>query len=145
MATISITKIFTFEMAHALLGYDGPCANIHGHSYRLEVSISAKPLHDKGHPKNGMIMDFGDLKKLVQKHILDEVDHALILNADTPPLVIDTLRANYDNIVLYHYQPTSENMLSDFAERIQKQLPANIQLIGLRLYETSTSFAEWKN
>ncbi|MEG1762995.1 MAG: 6-carboxytetrahydropterin synthase [Bacteroidales bacterium] len=145
MATISITKIFTFEMAHALYGYDGPCANIHGHSYRLEVSIQAKPLEDVNSPKNGMIMDFGDLKRLVQKYILDEVDHALILNANTSAEIIHSLQANYNNIVLYPYQPTSENMLSDFANRIQKQLPSHIQLECLRLYETSTSFAEWKN
>ena len=69
MATIRVTKSFTFEMAHALWNYDGPCRNIHGHSYELLVTISGHPITDENSPKLGMVMDFGDLKKIVR--ILD--------------------------------------------------------------------------
>jgi 6-pyruvoyltetrahydropterin/6-carboxytetrahydropterin synthase len=67
-------------MAHALKGYDGPCRNIHGHSYELYVTVIGKPLNDAGSPKNGMLMDFGDLKKIVRKCIVEEFDHGLVLN-----------------------------------------------------------------
>jgi len=66
-ALIRITKEFKFEMAHALKGYDGPCKNIHGHSYELMVTILGYPVVDESSPKLGMVMDFGDLKKNCQE------------------------------------------------------------------------------
>ena len=68
---IRITKEFKFEMAHALMGYDGLCRNIHGHSYGLNVTVAGYPIDEEGHPKLGMVMDFGDLKKIVRKAIVD--------------------------------------------------------------------------
>ena len=58
---IHLTKIFRFEAAHALMGYDGRCRNIHGHSYEMRVTIKGNPIMDDNSPKNGMVMDFGDL------------------------------------------------------------------------------------
>ena len=60
--TVKVTKIFTFEMAHALLDYDGACRNVHGHSYKLYVTIFGEPIQSPGHPKDGMVMDFKDLE-----------------------------------------------------------------------------------
>ncbi|HQQ12325.1 MAG TPA: 6-carboxytetrahydropterin synthase, partial [Bacteroidales bacterium] len=65
MSKIRITKEFKFEMAHALLGYDGPCRNVHGHSYELIVTVIGEPIAETGHVKLGMVMDFGDLKRIV--------------------------------------------------------------------------------
>lgn len=143
MGNISITKIFSFEMAHALLCYDGACANIHGHSYKMEVSIGGVPLNEDNHPKNGMIMDFGELKALVQEEILAQIDHALVLHHQTPSDLVSKLKEHYKNIVLVSYQPTSENMLQDFAQRIQAKLKSGIMLQKIKLYETANSFAEW--
>ncbi|HQH18564.1 MAG TPA: 6-carboxytetrahydropterin synthase, partial [Bacteroidales bacterium] len=58
MAVIRITKEFKFEMAHALWGYDGPCKNIHGHSYYLYVTIIGSPINNPQSPKNGMVIDY---------------------------------------------------------------------------------------
>jgi len=66
MDKIRISKQFFFEAAHALYGYDGKCKNIHGHSYILTVSVKGEPIHDPTHEKNGMVMDFGDLKAIVK-------------------------------------------------------------------------------
>lgn len=143
MAVIRITKEFKFEMAHALWGYDGPCKNIHGHSYYLHVTITGEPLNDPSSPKNGMVMDYSLLKKLIQKNITDPLDHALLLNANTPHKELEKFNNMFDNITLVPFQPTCENLLTDFAERIQKLLPKGIKLYSLRLSETVTSFAEW--
>jgi len=143
MAQIRITKEFKFEMAHALWGYDGPCRNIHGHSYYLYVTITCEPLNDPSSPKNGMVIDYSVLKKLVKEHITGPLDHALLLNAGTPHRELEHFKNMFDNIVLVPFQPTCENLLIDFAARIQKLLPAGISLFGLRLSETATSFAEW--
>ena len=130
-------------MAHALHRYDGACANIHGHSYRLEVTVTGAVITDKNHPKCGMIMDFGDLKQIVQTTVLDEFDHALVLNSvgveDFRPLQ----QNQFGNIIFVDYQPTNENLLVDFAERIASALPSGVSLLCLRMYETNSSFAEW--
>ncbi len=140
---IRITKAFKFEMAHALKGYDGPCKNIHGHSYELLVTIAGHPIRDESHPKLGMVMDFGDLKKVVRNEIVDEFDHALVLNRSMAQSLIGNLKENFEKIILLDYQPTSELMVVDFADRIQSKLPAGIQLKYLLLRETVTSYAEW--
>ncbi len=140
---IRITKEFKFEMAHALMGYDGPCRNIHGHSYSLKVTVAGYPITDENHPKLGMVMDFGDLKKIVKEAVIDEFDHALVLNKKMPNMLVDELKENFSTISLLDYQPTSELMVVDFADRIKKHLPENIKLIHLLLRETVTSYAEW--
>lgn len=143
MSAIRLTKEFKWEMAHALLGYDGPCRNIHGHSYELVVTVIGVPSKRIDDPKLGMVMDFKDLKGIVRECIVDEVDHALMLNQDVDVDLVATLRKNYEKIILVPYQPTTENMLLDFADRIQKNLPSHIKLHSLRLRETVTSYAEW--
>jgi len=143
MAKIRITKQFNFEMAHALQNYDGPCKNIHGHSYELMVTVLGTPVNDPTNPKNGMLIDFGDLKRLTLTNIVDKLDHALILNSTMPSDLIAALRAQFAKIVLVDYQPTSENMLIDFAETLQGVLPKDIKLHSLMLRETGSSFAEW--
>ena len=140
---IRITKEFNFEMAHALMGYDGPCRNIHGHSYALKVTVAGHPITDENHPKLGMVMDFGDLKKIVKEAVIDEFDHTLVLNKKMPNMLVDELKENFSTISLLDYQPTSELMVVDFADRIKKHLPENVKLIHLLLRETVTSYAEW--
>ncbi len=76
MATIRLTKEFSFEAAHALDGYDGPCREIHGHSYRLFVTVKGRPSTTEGDPKCGMVLDFGVLKRIVHEEIVARFDHA---------------------------------------------------------------------
>ena len=142
---ITITKIFHYEMAHALHCYDGACANIHGHSYRLEVTVTGPVITDAMNPKCGMVIDFGDLKQIVQNAVLNQFDHALVLNS---AMVVEphgrvALQEQFGNIIFVDYQPTNENLLLDFAQRIQSALPADVTLVCLRMYETNVSFAEW--
>lgn len=144
MATIRLTKEFSFEAAHALDGYDGPCREIHGHSYRLFVTVKGRPSTAEGDPKCGMVMDFGMLKRIVGEEIVARLDHALVLRA-TPANeeLRRMLGRRFSNIVEVDYQPTCENMLDDFARRIAVRLPQGVKLWSLRLHETATSFAEW--
>ena len=81
MAVIRLTKEFSFEAAHALDGYDGPCREIHGHSYRLFVTVKGTPAEDASNPKCGMVLDFGVLKRIVSEEIVSHFDHALVLRA----------------------------------------------------------------
>ena len=138
---IRITKQFKFEMAHALHGYDGLCKNIHGHSYKLWVTIRGKVLKQKSHTKDGMVMDFAVLKSFVKPEIVDKYDHSLVLNANSPHIEIDF--SAFEKVFFLPYQPTSENLVSDFALQIKNNLPEGIELYKLVLSETATSFAEW--
>ena len=144
MSIIKITKQFSFEMAHALRNYDGLCRNIHGHSYKMDITLAGQPLHDESSPKNGMVMDFGDLKRLVNEEIISLLDHALVLNAKTDAQLVDVLKQNYEKIVIVDFQPTTENLLNFIAEKIQSRLPNNLKLNCVRLRETDTSYAEWE-
>ena len=142
-STIRITKEFKFEMAHALKGYDGLCRNIHGHSYELLVTIIGHPISDINSPKLGMVMDFGDLKSIVNKLIVKPLDHAFVINSETPENYYTSNNQLFGRLIKVDYQPTCENMVIDFAEKIKKELPENVELFSVKLHETATSFAEW--
>jgi 6-pyruvoyltetrahydropterin/6-carboxytetrahydropterin synthase len=144
MQPIRLTKKFFFETGHALYGYDGKCRNVHGHSYSLDVTVIGTPITEVGHVKLGMVIDFGDLKKIVKSEIVDIFDHTTVFNKNTPHVELaKELENRGHRILLVDYQPTSEMMLLDFAERIQKLLPPEIKLHSMRLQETGTSYAEW--
>ncbi len=141
---IRITKEFNFEMAHLLWNYDGKCKNIHGHSYKMLVTIIGTPIDDLQNPKNGMVMDFGELKHIVNQHIISTHDHALAVNKNSPHknLLINNPATELQQAK--DYQPTAENMVIEFAEILKPKLPDNVKLHSIRLYETSTSFVEWR-
>ncbi len=144
MGKIRITKQFNFETGHALYGYDGKCRNVHGHSYKLSVTVIGTPITDTSHVKLGMVIDFGDLKKIVKEEIVDKFDHATVFNKNTPHVELAKELMDRDHqVILADYQPTSENMVIDFAAKIKTRLPESIQLYSLKLQETETSYAEW--
>ncbi len=144
MSNIRITKQFTFETGHALYGYDGKCKNVHGHSYKLSVTVIGKPISDTSDVKLGMVIDFGDLKTIVKEEIVDPFDHATVFNKNTPHIdLAKELMDRGHKVILADYQPTSENMVIDFAEKIKRRLPETIRLHSLKLRETETAFAEW--
>lgn len=141
---IRITKEFKFETGHALYGYDGLCKNVHGHSYKLSVTLLGTPITDPNHVKYGMVMDFSDLKKIVNETIVTPFDHATVLNVDSPHKELaDTMESRGHKIMRVQYQPTSEMMVLDFAEKIKARLPEKLKLHHLILRETETSYAEW--
>ncbi|MGL2987800.1 6-pyruvoyl trahydropterin synthase family protein [Flavobacterium sp. RSSA_27] len=144
MSNIRITKKFSFETGHALYGYDGKCKNVHGHSYKLSVTVIGAPITDRSNVKLGMVIDFTDLKKIVKEEVVDQFDHATVFNQTTPHVELaKELKDRGHHVILVDYQPTSENMIVDFAARIKSRLPEGISLFSLKLQETESSFAEW--
>ena len=144
MSKIRITKQFSFETGHALYGYDGKCKNVHGHSYKLDVTVTGNPITDTSHVKYGMVIDFSDLKMIVKEEIVNVFDHATVFNKNTPHIELaKELEKRDHNVLLVDYQPTSEMMVIDFAKKIKTRLPNNITLYSLKLQETATSYAEW--
>jgi 6-pyruvoyltetrahydropterin/6-carboxytetrahydropterin synthase len=142
-STIRVTREFTFEMAHVLLNYDGPCKNVHGHSYRLFVTLSGVPVKDSNNPKNGMVIDFSDLKNLVLDKIVNQFDHSVVISRDFDREKRGMTEQIFGNTVVVDYQPTCENLVADFASRLINEIPSGIKLHSLRLCETAKSYAEW--
>jgi len=140
---IRVTREFSFEMAHALKNYDGPCRNVHGHSYRLFVTLAGTPVHDDKNPKNGMVIDFTELRDLVLREIISLFDHSVVVSNDYDRDKMEMMKKTFGNTVVVGYQPTCENLVADFAERIRHKLTVGTSLHSLRLYETAKSYAEW--
>lgn len=143
MGKIRITKEFDFEMAHALWNYDGACKNIHGHSYKLFVTLTGTPNEDPNDPKFGMVLDFKDLKKLVKGPIVDFLDHSLMVYQEVDEVFLKAVTDMYKKVHVVDFQPTSENMVLFIVETIGKVLRHGLELHSIKLYETATSFAEW--
>lgn len=143
MALIRVTKEFRFEMAHALWNYDGPCRNVHGHSYILYVTFAGEPMNDPENPRNGMVLDFGDLKKIVRESIVDRLDHALMVSGQAPAATVESYRQHFGNVIVSSYQPTCENLVADIAAMLITKAPEGSFLHSIKLYETATAYAEW--
>ena len=142
---IRITKEFSFEMSHLLEGYDGMCSQIHGHSYRLFVTVGGEPLNAPDDPKEGMVMDFGELKRIVNRLVVERFDHSLMIRRTAATEGLRTaLKGHLERIVEVDYRPTCENMVAAIATEIAAELPPQVRLCGVCLYETATSYAEWE-
>lgn len=140
---IRLTKKFTFEMAHALPGYNGACRHIHGHSFHLEVTVRGAPLQQPGHPNDGMVMDFKNLKTIVNESFVKVYDHTLVLPETVAPEILTSLDQHFGRVITLPFQPTCENMIALCVDALRPKMPAGVELWHIQLSETATSFAEW--
>ena len=140
---IQVTKIFRFETAHAIHGYNGHCRNIHGHSYELHVTVISA--NDQGNylPAPGFIIDFKEIKKLVTSSVIEIFDHKVLLSRDF--ILANPAFASQENLVTWETEPTAENMLLFIKQTLNEKLPAEVTLVQLKLFETKDSYAEWIN
>lgn len=142
MARIRITKEFVFDAAHTLPHYDGKCRNIHGHTYKLQVTLMGTPCIDKNSPKYGMVLDFTDLKRAITEVVIDKFDHSLIVPEGEKYECLKQFQQE-DKLIVVPFQPTCENLTVYIAEELSKKMPLNVSLYCVRLYETPTSYSEW--
>ncbi len=140
-SVLRLSKIFSLEMAHAITNYTGKCSNIHGHSYRLEITIQGSISQEN---KNGMIIDFKNFKDIIKQHLINPYDHALLLE-DTPELRewCSKIENFTQNIKFLPFTPSTENILLYFVNIIEDKLPQHVSLFSIRLFETEESYAEW--
>lgn len=148
--TVTSTKEFTWDMAHMLAGHQGLCKNLHGHTYKMEVTVAKQDngLQQDG-PSEGMVIDFKELKDLVQEIIVAPLDHATMINTNSTSNfemhVLELLKAYGKKVVCVPYRPTAENMAINFMISLRAALAKrelNINIVKLRVYETPTSYAE---
>ena len=140
---ITVTRIFSFEMAHALHNYEGPCANIHGHSYILHVTVKSTKERESELVPPGFIIDFKELKEIVNTKVITLLDHKLVLSYD----YMNSLESHtsFQNLFLFGTEPTAENLLLFISKELMASLPPEVFLHSLKLFETGNSYAEWIN
>lgn len=127
----------SFDSAHFLAGYEGKCRNLHGHRWKLSVTIQKETVEDQGQTR-GMVVDFGELKDKV-KMIADEFDHALIIEKDTLKMkTMEALREEEFRIIEVEFRPTAENFAKYFYDRI-KQDGCDVSYV--EVYETPNNRA----
>lgn len=137
----SISKIIKFDAAHAIHNYSGPCANLHGHTWKLEILIDYHHLDE-----TGISIDFKDLKKIL-KNIVP--DHKLMLSSEWPVELINVLKKYFgNNIVILDFEPTAENLSKYFWGLLDKELSRFDTYVKhhltVRVWESETAFAEFK-
>jgi len=138
-----LTKIFHFEMAHAINGYQGACKNIHGHSYELHVTVISANDQENYIPAPGFIIDFKEIKKIVTSSVIEIFDHKIVLSSDFISANPSFLYP--ENLVTWKAEPTAENMLHFIKQTLNEIFPAEVKLVRLKLFETKDSYAEWIN
>lgn len=138
---MKITKIVTFDAGHRLMNHEFKCWNLHGHTYKLEVTISSPHGLAEG---TGMVIDFKDLKQAIN-NVIEKFDHAMILNKHDNMVITFCIKQAYAHYLI-DGEPTAENIALEIELLLNKQF-AIMQLPPLTierliLWETPTSFAE---
>jgi len=134
---VKVCKIFTFDSAHQLIGHKGKCANVHGHTYKLEVVLKGTIQGPENPSDEGFVLDFSDLKAAVKEHIVDKLDHAFIAAGNEPALAV--LRETNSKVALLGFRTTAENMSMYICHRLRE---AGLPVYSVKLWETPTSWAE---
>ena len=151
MGKVSITKEFSWDMAHLLAGHEGLCKNLHGHTYKMAIEVTRKTEDVIMSEINsqGMVIDFKDLKQLVIDKIVEPLDHAFMYWINSPePLeheIAEILIKNQRKVAKVNYRPTAEAMAMNFFTTLSEELlQINLELKAVKIWETPTSFAEVK-
>ena len=137
MPTTRICKIFTFDAAHQLIGHSGKCANLHGHTYTLEVVVRGEPIGAENPSDEGFVMDFGKLKAVVKDEVIDILDHAFIARGNEP--AIEVLRASGAKVAVLGFRTTAENLARYIVHRLKT---GGLPVESVKLWETQTAWAQ---
>lgn len=137
-----VSKTFTFDAGHQLIGHKGKCANVHGHTYKVEIGVLGEP--DDGGSSEGMIIDFSDLKEAV-KPVIDAMDHAFLLTGNEPiaSVLVETGSKIYDLGVRSTAENLSAHMFNEIWPRLSFLTANRVHLEYIRIWETPTSMAEY--
>ena len=140
MKKIRVSKEFSFETAHALDMHQSKCRNIHGHSYKLTVTVSGLVNEDDSKADVGMVIDFTELKNIVNEEVVDKLDHALILKSDSR---FKGIEKHNEKTIYVDYHPTCENILKEIVQVVSEKLPEHVELVYAKMNETANSYSEW--
>jgi 6-pyruvoyltetrahydropterin/6-carboxytetrahydropterin synthase len=134
----TVTKTVRFDAAHILTNHSGLCKNLHGHTYKVDISVSASGTKD-----DGMVMDFKDLNKIATSVICDRFDHAFICNTQSAgeSEIADVVARNGMRTVALPFRSTAENLARFFFDELEDKIHG---LCSVKVWETQDSCAEYR-
>lgn len=135
--SVIVTKTFTFDSAHQLTGHDGKCANLHGHTYKVEIALKGPVIGPYDPAKEGFVMDFYDLSRIAKEGLIDKLDHAFIAKGDEP--ILPELERSGSKIVGLGFRSTCENMAMYMCHWLKEHY---VPVYYVRLWETPTGSAK---
>jgi 6-pyruvoyltetrahydropterin/6-carboxytetrahydropterin synthase len=143
---ISITRRLEFDSGHRIPNHDGQCKHLHGHRYAIEVTLIGEVAHHPGKADDGMVLDFGDIKKFTNQYIVDVWDHAFLVAKEDVHLVAFLESIPGHKTVVMDHVPTVENLANTAFNILQpifaKVFGGRLELSALRLYETPNCWAD---
>lgn len=144
---LQITKRLEFDAGHRLPDHKSKCANVHGHRYALEVTLSGTVVEKAGVSERGMVMDFSDIKSIAEVNIVEKWDHAFLVHRDDHEMVEFLARQPQQKLVILSTVPTVENLAVEIYSVLKDKYAArygnDLWLARIRLYETPNSWAEY--
>ena len=143
--SVTITRHEEFDAGHRVPNHLGKCCNMHGHRYKLEATVLGPVMSFHGHDSQGMILDFSEVKNRMLQ-VIEQWDHSfLVWDKDELALAALELMGSEHRTVVVPYVPTVENLVADLAGQLSIVFEqVNIKLVGLRLYETPNSWADYQ-
>ncbi len=141
---VIVTKVIEWDMGHRVPNHKNKCRNLHGHRYRLEVSVQGDLCAEAGSSNEGMVFDFGDLKELLRQCISEQLDHVCMYYAEDS-LLREFFAAHPEQLVAIAvpFIPTAENIVRWCYEQLKAVLPPHLKITRCILYETPNSWAEY--
>ena len=135
---ITVTKTVRFDAAHVLTNHQGLCKNLHGHTYRVDVSVAQAKDDDRD-----MVIDFKDLKGIANEVICDRFDHAFIYNTESAGEreIAAVVEKNGMRTVAIPFRSTAENLAKLFYNELKSRVPG---LSAVKVWETADSCAEYR-
>jgi 6-pyruvoyltetrahydropterin/6-carboxytetrahydropterin synthase len=145
-APIFITRRLEFDSGHRIPNHDGQCRHLHGHRYAIEVTLTGEVADHPGKADDGMVLDFGDIKRLTNQYIVDLWDHAFLVAKEDEGLVAFLATLPNHKTVIMDRVPTVENLAYAAFAILQpvfnKAFSGRLELSGIRLYETPNCWAD---
>ncbi len=135
---ITVTKTIRFDAAHILTNHQGLCKNLHGHTYRVDVSVA----QGSGDTRD-MVIDFKDLKRIASEVVCERFDHAFIYNTESAGEreIAAVVEKNGMRTVAIPFRSTAENLAKLFFGELKARIPG---LSAVKVWETADSCAEYR-
>ena len=145
-SNISITRRLEFDSGHRIPNHDGQCRHLHGHRYAIEVTLTGEVADHPGKADDGMVLDFGDIKRLTNQYVVEPWDHAFLVAREDEALVAFLASLPNHKTVIMEHVPTVENLATTAFAILQpvfnQAFGGRLQLSAVRLYETPNCWAD---
>ena len=142
---VRITKTIEWDMGHRVPNHKSKCRNLHGHRYRMELTLAGELNSMAGDSSEGMVFDFGDIKQFMTANIHDVLDHGFMIYEHDEILTrfFDSVKEQEFRMLRVPFVPTAENIAQWCYEQLAGCFPAGIAIVSVRIYETPNSWAEY--